>query len=259
MADVTRRGVVHVKAGLAWIVDTNQGTLTTPSGIRFSFDVLDETILSETFIYDIHYLGLDLSHATVITAGAHVGDTALYYAQTARQVLAVEPDPHYYMVLEKNLRLNPQLSDKVISVNAALGRYGSSKAESRGIEGVPSRGDSIAPTVNGKEICHSYRLGEIVEKFDLTGPFVCDLDVKGGEQLILDEMFLQNCQAVRIEYSLQLWEGRPSENQVLTIFEKLREKGFTRIRLHKHNNARIPLGIHATVLATREPEIQSES
>jgi hypothetical protein len=61
-----------------WRFDQKNGIIETHQGIRFKMQ--DLFILSETFLYQIHFSGLDLRGNTVITAGAYTGDTPLFYS-----------------------------------------------------------------------------------------------------------------------------------------------------------------------------------
>ena len=96
--------------------------LRMPDGIlltinSYSFNPL---IIAETWLYDIHFLGFDLSDWFVLDIGAFVGDTALYYARRGAFVVAVEPLPSYYEAMLRNLELNPELKSRIISINAAI-------------------------------------------------------------------------------------------------------------------------------------------
>jgi FkbM family methyltransferase len=99
--------------------------LKTPDGILLVARALDPIVLVETYLYDIHFLGFDLSGWLIVDVGAYIGDTPLYYAKLGALVVAVEPLPSNYEVMLWNLELNPDLKHRVIPVNAAIsGRDG---------------------------------------------------------------------------------------------------------------------------------------
>lgn len=58
--------------------------------------------------------------STVIDVGSAAGETTLYLAAAARQVLAIEPDPWGIKVLGDNLDLNPELKNRVLLKHAYL-------------------------------------------------------------------------------------------------------------------------------------------
>ncbi|MEL9997919.1 MAG: hypothetical protein QXH99_05440 [Sulfolobales archaeon] len=90
---------VNGLAGRLWgIVDfmvSNDGEalLKMTDGVLLLLESYDPTVLAETWLYEIHFLGFDLSDWLVIDIGAYVGDTALYYARRGAFVVAVEPPP----------------------------------------------------------------------------------------------------------------------------------------------------------------------
>ena len=67
----------------------DDGVLTTDTGVRFDLPSVDPTVLAETFVYDVHFIGFDLRGTTVLDIGANVGDTALYYASKGAKVVAL--------------------------------------------------------------------------------------------------------------------------------------------------------------------------
>ena len=94
--------------------------LRMPDGILLTIDSFDPLIIPETWLYDIHFLGFDLSDWFVLDIGAFVGDTALYYARRGAFVVAVEPLSSNYEVMLRNLELNPELKPRIVPVNVAV-------------------------------------------------------------------------------------------------------------------------------------------
>lgn len=63
---------------------------------------------------------LDKEHS-YIDIGAWIGPTVLYGAQKAKICYAFEPDPVAFAELERNVKLNPDLKDKIVLYNQAIG------------------------------------------------------------------------------------------------------------------------------------------
>jgi FkbM family methyltransferase len=111
------------------ILKDGRGFLRMPDGIIVSsdsdIDNIGILLVIRTWIYDIYFLGFDLTNWLIVDVGAYIGDTPLYYAKRGALVVAVEPSPSNYEVMLRNLELNPDLKHRVIPVNAAIsGRDG---------------------------------------------------------------------------------------------------------------------------------------
>ncbi|AET33364.1 hypothetical protein P186_1962 [Pyrobaculum ferrireducens] len=89
-----------------------------PDGVKLKY--IDQFTIAETWLYDIHFLGFDLSGWLVFDIGAYVGDMALYYAKRGAAVVAVEPVPANFEAMLKNIELNAEKGHKVLPVNAAV-------------------------------------------------------------------------------------------------------------------------------------------
>jgi hypothetical protein len=81
------------------ILKDGRGFLRMPDGIIVSSDIIGTLEVIETWLYDIHFLGIDLTDWLIVDVGAFVGDTALYYAKRGAFVIAVEPLPSNYEVM----------------------------------------------------------------------------------------------------------------------------------------------------------------
>ena len=93
--------------------------LRMPDGVLLTVDSFNSIII-ETWLYDIHYLGFNLNNWFILDIGAFVGDTALYYAKRGAFVVAIEPLLSNYEIMVKNLELNPELKSRIIPINAAI-------------------------------------------------------------------------------------------------------------------------------------------
>jgi len=117
--DKTLRGRLWGTVDLVILKD-GRGFLRMPDGTIVSSDIIDTIVVIETWLYDIHFLGFDLTDWLIVDVGAYIGDTPLYYAKRGALVVAVEPLPSNYEVMLWNLELNPDLKHRVIPVNAAI-------------------------------------------------------------------------------------------------------------------------------------------
>jgi hypothetical protein len=55
--------------------------LVMPDGVKIYFDFFDPLVVAETWLYEMHFLGYDLSKWFILDVGAYIGDTALYYTK----------------------------------------------------------------------------------------------------------------------------------------------------------------------------------
>ena len=204
------------------------GIIITPDGIKFSLKGFNPSIFFETFINDYHYVSSDLKGKTVINAGGFVGDTALYFAEKGADVFSFEPDPNSYELAIKNIELNPSLSNKIVMRNWALGL---DKFITFPVNGEDS-GSSSALAISGLETvsvrCAS--VSTILKEFDISEPFLLDLDVKGFEYEVIKDPQIANFNIVRIEYNTK-YNGIIIGTRSL-IIGKLKECGFRYFRIY---------------------------
>ena len=72
---------------------------------KTTFDIFDRFLNSDTCFFDV---------------GSWMGPTALYAAQTVKQVICIEADPVAFKELEDNIALNPNIGPKIITINKAI-------------------------------------------------------------------------------------------------------------------------------------------
>lgn len=230
-----------------WLLNTAESVLTLPNGLNFDFDSIDPLIFSETYIYDIHFSGFDLSNKVILDAGGFVGDTALYYANLGAEVYTFEPDPSHFAMLQRNLELNKHVSKRIHAVNAAIGS-----------DGIFAFGKDennigkISETGNGDYEVESHSLDTVLSKYKIENPYLLHLDIKGSEGPILDSPAIEKFERLRVEYSPYLSDGFDVHvDYPELILNTVRSHGFGDIRLFKHNRLRIPTSIHGTLDASK--------
>lgn len=128
--------------------------------------------------------------AVVIDVGAWIGPVTLYTAQTAKRVLAFEPDPEAYRRLEENIRLN--LSEfwckRIVELDVAIGPPGTMKIGSR--SGNP--GDSMSSPLFADEKqawdVPAITLSSLLFWMEKDTRFFIKFDIEGGEYAIADDI-----------------------------------------------------------------------
>jgi FkbM family methyltransferase len=227
--------------------------LRMPDGILLTIESFDPTIIAETWLYDIHFLGFDLNDWFVLDIGAFVGDTALYYARRGAFVVAVEPLPSNYETMIRNLELNPELKPRIIPINAAIS----------GVDGfVEFRYNA---TIDGGASIHgmgrfvtkvrSVRLSTLIRELESRGigmskfrVRVLKVDCKGCEYELVNDDSLRLFDIVKIEYNGHLINKTYHE-----LMGRLGELGF-RCRVWAHNELAIEIGLdrHGTMTCIKE-------
>jgi FkbM family methyltransferase len=228
--------------GFTWLVEPGAGQITTPSGIRFSLESLHPLIFAETFVYDIHFSGFHVKGQLVIDVGANVGDTPLYFARSGARVEAYEPDPDNYRMLSGNLARNPGLASSIRTYPDAVGDDGevtffSGQGGSSGV--YASKGDGHKT--------RSVSLRTILERAGVREAFLLKADCKGAEFQLVRQPELASFRVLQVEYTADVVGQHPS-----VLLEALKERGFTRTRLYKHNYGAYPIAQHGTIIAVRD-------
>jgi FkbM family methyltransferase len=228
-----------------WKVNEQNYTITTPCGLKFSLEGFDALIFAETFLYDSHFIDFDLTGKIVIHAGAYVGETALYYAKRGAIVYAFEPNPDCYRIASLNLKLNPELAKNIVLENYAIGEDGYTEFPNIKCNG----GASVYSSIKDKVKVRSVSISTILKEFKISNPDILDIDIKGGEFKVIHDKSLEKFKIIRIEYITEI-EGKKL-GSVDDIINKLREYGFNKIRIYKHNEMEYDLSEHGTIYAVK--------
>jgi FkbM family methyltransferase len=221
--------------------------LETPTGIKFNVKNFNPLIFAETFLYDIHFSDFDLTNKTVIQAGGFIGDTALYFASRGAIVYSFEPDISSFNLAVNNIKINPHLAKNIVIRNCAIG-----KDEEIDFPVDPyGTGGSSAFELTGKNTTKiiSVSISKILTEFSIEKPFLLDLDIKGKEFEVIDDKNISKFEKVRIEYSTRIGDRIIGNRDDIII--KLRNLGFDRIRIYKHNEGTFDLTHHGTIEAAK--------
>ncbi|MFP3167300.1 MAG: FkbM family methyltransferase [Candidatus Nanopusillus sp.] len=196
-------------------------------------------------MYDSHFVDFDLTGKIVIHAGAYVGETALYYANRGAIVYAFEPNPDCYRIASLNLKLNPELAKNIVLENYAIGE--DSYVEFPNIK--CNGGASVYSNIKDKVKVRSMSISTILKEFKINNPDILDIDIKGEEFKVINDRSLEKFKIIRIEYITEI-EGKKL-GSVDDIINKLREYGFNKIRIYKHNELEYDLSKHGTIYAVK--------
>ena len=224
-----------------WKLDYKNGIIETHQGIKFKINKIG--FLNETFLYQIHFSGLDLKNKVVVTAGAYIGDTPLFYSYYGAKVYGFEPDPYSYTQALENLNLNPELSKNIVLKNYAIGKDGEIEFPNDSID---SGGSSMFNLKNKKTIkVTSKSISTILNEFKISEPYLLDIDIKGSEFIVIDDDSIEKFNRIRIEYSPYLLQSK--NNTLSYLINRLKNYGFSKFRIYKHNYLRFDLMDHGTL------------
>ncbi len=227
-----------------WKFNEKEGYVETHQGIKLKLKGIG--ILDETFLKQIHFAGFDLKNKIVITAGAYIGDTPLFYAYYGAKVYAFEPNPISFSIAKENLNLNPKLKKNIVLLPYAVGMDGNVSFPLEEDSG----GSSIYLLKEKTIKVKSVSISTILERFQIKHPFLLDLDIKGAEFTVVKDQSIGKFKRIRIEYSPYLLEKIP-EHSLEFLIRKIREYGFKNIRVYKHNDLRFDLLNHGTIEAEK--------
>ena len=228
-----------------WKFDQKNGIIETHQGIRFSIRG-SFGIFNETFLSQIHFSGFDMNDKVVVTAGAYIGDTPLFYSYYGARVYAFEPDPHSFRTAEKNIALNPDLKKNIFLKNHAIGLDGEVDFPLES----DSVGSSVYETKNKETVrTKSVSVSTILKEFNITKPYLLDLDIKGLEFTVVDDESISNFEKIRIEYSPYFLSEK--DKSLDCLIAKLESYGFNKIRIYKHSFLRFDLINHGTIEAQK--------
>ena len=210
------------------ISKNNKKIIMTSNGIKFFLDSIhpSNTII-ETFVREIHSINpmIDWNNKIIVDVGAECGDTPLYFASMGAKVFAFEALKKHFEFMKKNLELNPSLSEKIIPMNAAIGKDGQLKFFVSGDnEQFGSSGASFLYNNQNNDFkyeqVNGYQLKTARKKFGINHIDLLKMDCKGCEFNLTDED-LENIDRIKIEYSIH-----DKNHKIDNLLELLKNNGF---------------------------------
>ena len=191
------------------ISENDKKIIITSNGVRFFLDSIHpgNTII-ETFVREVHSIDpkINWNDKIVVDVGAECGDTPLYFASMGAKVFAFEPLQKHFEFFKKNMSLNPILSEKIIPINAAIGKdeqlkfYVSDDSDEYG-----STGASFVSNNQNKnfkyELVDGYKLETARKKFGIKHIDLLKMDCKECEFYLTDED-LKDIDRIKLEYAI---------------------------------------------------------
>ena len=117
-----------------------------------------------------------------------MGETALYYAKKGAYVYAFEPQLDCYNIAMQNLRLNPELSSRIVLKNWAIGEDGETEFPHTKCNGGISAYDNYKEKVKVRSVS----ISTILDEFNIANPDILDLDIKGQNSKLLTIKLYKN-------------------------------------------------------------------
>ena len=191
------------------ISENDKKIIITSNGIRFFLDSIHpgNTII-ETFVREIHSINpkIDWNNKIVVDVGAECGDTPLYFASMGAKVFAFEPLKKHFEFFKKNMSLNPTLSEKIVPINAAIGKDEQLKFYVSGDDESGTFGASFVSNNQDKnskiELVDGYKLETARKKFGIKHIDLLKMDCKECEFYLTDED-LKDIDRIKLEYTIQ--------------------------------------------------------
>ena len=234
------------------ISENDKKIIITSDGIKFFVDSIHpgNTII-ETFVREIHSINpkIDWNNKIVVDVGAECGDTPLYFASMGAKVFAFEPLKKHFEFFKKNLSLNPALSEKIIPINAAIGKDEQLKFYVSADDAYGTIAASFVSNNQGKNFKHElvdgYKLETARKKFDINHIDLLKMDCKECEFYLTDND-LKDIDRIKLEYTI--WNKKYKLEDLLNL---LKRNGFKCSIFRHGDNSRLSNRIGGTIYATK--------
>lgn len=176
--------------------------------IGLKFDVRDDyktdlIVIKEMFdenVYEIHGWHFDDHSGITIDIGANIGAFAIQAASIgARRVYAIEPEPHNFKALERNIALN-NLGKKITTF-----KIGISDFTGEAVISDDGGGSSIKDNATGTTISIT-TLDLFFKQHDIDNVNVLKIDVEGSEPDIIlaaSKDTINKCKYIAIEFDVR--------------------------------------------------------
>ena len=178
---------------LGWLLP-REGTLGI-KGLAFPFHFRrvssDKYVIAEVLLGDQYDC---LTHQpdvrTIVDAGANIGSTAVFLLNQhpLARVVAVEPDPDNFAILEKNLR---PYAPRAVAVHGAIWPREETVWIDRGSfrDGADWSTQVTGQAIQGAAAVPGLPLPSLFSRFGLDRVDILKIDIEGAERFILDESF----------------------------------------------------------------------
>ena len=234
------------------ISENNKKIIITSGGIKFFLDSIHpgNTII-ETFVREIHSINpkINWDNKTVVDVGAECGDTPLYFASMGAKVYAFEPLKKHFEFFKKNLSLNPALSEKIIPINAAIGKDEQLKFYVSNDDETGTLGASFVSNNQDKnfkyELVDGYKLETARKKFDINHIDLLKMDCKECEFYLTDDD-LKDIDRIKLEYTIQNKKFKLDD-----LLDLLKRNGFKCSIFRNQDAGRLSNRIAGTIYATK--------
>lgn len=172
------------------IVDAKRYELYYATAERFR-----ETWLQQPYWWLYSHIQQD---TTLLDVGAHIGDTAIYFAMHpfVRKVISYEPSPSCYSELLKSIKAYP-LSEKITPINKAI----SWRKTSRRLPGMGLGASTSMDYMTVKESERGTKIDSITLNDALHGlsNVAIKCDAEGAEEFFFDDADLSKVYAIQLE------------------------------------------------------------
>jgi len=214
------------------IVQSKQSIIETSEGIKFFLDAILPDVIVESFIRRVHdQYSKSLMDKVVIDVGAAVGDTPLYFAAKGATVYAIEMTESNYEKMIRNLKLNSDLSKKIIPIRAAIGKDEIIEYYEDGVD-IQIGGASLFNKFGSrakKTQVEGMTVKTLFDKFNISSVDLLKMDCKGCEAF-LNKEDLEIVKRVKIDYIINT-----KSHKIESVLNLLEELGYEFI-IYKHNS-----------------------
>ena len=234
------------------ISENNKKIIITSNGVRFFLDSIHpgNTII-ETFVREIHSINpkIDWNDKIVVDVGAECGDTPLYFASMGAKVFAFEPLKKHFEFFKKNMTLNPTLSEKIIPINAAIGKDEQLKFYVATDDEYGTAAASFVSNNQGGdfkyELVDGYKLETARKKFGINHIDLLKMDCKECEFYLTDED-IKDIDRIKLEYTI-----RDKKYTLDFLLDLLKRNGFKCSIYRANDRGRLSNRISGLIYATK--------
>ena len=234
------------------ITENNKKIIITSNGVRFFLDSIHpgNTII-ETFVREIHSINpkIDWNDKIIVDVGAECGDTPLYFASMGAKVFAFEPLKKHFEFFKKNMTLNPILSEKIIPINAAIGKDEQLKFYVATDDEYGTAAASFVSNNQGGdfkyELVDGYKLETARKKFGINHIDLLKMDCKECEFYLTDDD-LKDIDRIKLEYTI-----RDKKYTLDFLLDLLKRNGFKCSIYRANDRGRLSNRISGLIYATK--------